>query len=116
MGKLCLLKPNSKPFTEGLYFLEAAHKKGSGSTKNGRDSNSKKRGVKLLGGQKAEKGSILVRQVGNKFYAGKNVGCGKDYTLFSFIEGNVKFKIIKGRKSISVYPYQTVSKNDSLSF
>ncbi|MBX3420080.1 MAG: 50S ribosomal protein L27 [Pirellulaceae bacterium] len=68
-----------------------AHKKGQGSTRNGRDSNAQRRGVKLYGGQAAQAGSILVRQVGTKFRAGRNVGTGKDYTLYSLVEGEVYF-------------------------
>ena len=72
-----------------------AHKKGQGSTRNGRDSNPQYRGVKLYGGQAAQAGSIIVRQCGTKFFAGKNVGTGKDYTLFATAEGTVAFQ---GRK------------------
>jgi large subunit ribosomal protein L27 len=68
-----------------------AHKKGAGSTKNGRDSNSKRLGVKRFGGQIVKAGNILVRQHGMKFKPGKNVGCGKDFTLFALIDGIVKF-------------------------
>jgi large subunit ribosomal protein L27 len=68
-----------------------AHKKGAGSTKNGRDSNSKRLGVKRFGGQFIKAGSILVRQRGMKFKPGINVGCGKDFTLFALVEGTVKF-------------------------
>lgn len=68
-----------------------AHKKGAGSTKNGRDSNSKRLGVKRFGGQIVKAGTILVRQHGMKFKPGKNVGCGKDFTLFALIDGSVKF-------------------------
>jgi large subunit ribosomal protein L27 len=68
-----------------------AHKKGQGSTRNGRDSNAQRRGVKLYAGQVAKAGSILVRQVGTRFRAGRNVGTGKDYTLYSLIEGHVYF-------------------------
>lgn len=68
-----------------------AHKKGQGSTSNGRDSNPQMRGVKRFGGQKVTAGCIIVRQCGTKFRAGKNVGQGKDYTLFALIDGEVKF-------------------------
>jgi len=81
-----------------------AHKKGQGSSRNGRDSKPKYRGVKLYDGQVAKAGAILVRQVGSTFHAGSNVGTGKDYTLFSKIEGHVKFEERKNRKLISVYP------------
>lgn len=81
-----------------------AHKKGAGSTKNGRDSNSKRRGVKRYGGEHVIPGNIIVRQCGTKFHPGNHVGIGKDYTIFSLIEGQVKFEVKKGRKYISVYP------------
>ena len=68
-----------------------AHKKGAGSTKNGRDSNSKRLGVKKFGGQKVRAGNILIRQRGMKFKPGINVGCGKDFTLFALRDGIVKF-------------------------
>jgi len=68
-----------------------AHKKGQGSTRNGRDSNAQRRGVKRFGGQAVTAGSILVRQVGTKFHAGRNVGTGKDYTLFALTDGTVYF-------------------------
>jgi large subunit ribosomal protein L27 len=68
-----------------------AHKKGQGSTSNGRDSNAQRRGVKKFGGQKVIAGNILIRQCGTKFRPGANVGMGKDYTLFSLVEGVVRF-------------------------
>lgn len=68
-----------------------AHKKGQGSSRNGRDSNGQRRGVKRFGGQAVTAGSILVRQVGNRFHPGANVGQGKDYTLFALVDGVVKF-------------------------
>ena len=68
-----------------------AHKKGQGSTRNGRDSNPQMRGVKRFGGQKVTAGSILVRQCGSKFRPGQNVGTGKDWTLFALVEGTVRF-------------------------
>ncbi len=68
-----------------------AHKKGQGSSSNGRDSNAQRRGIKRFGGQKVTAGSILVRQVGTKFHAGDNVGCGRDYTLFALKDGIVEF-------------------------
>jgi large subunit ribosomal protein L27 len=68
-----------------------AHKKGQGSTRNGRDSNAQRRGVKRFGGQAVTAGSIIVRQCGTKFRAGANVGTGKDWTLFSLIDGTVRF-------------------------
>lgn len=68
-----------------------AHKKGQGSVKNGRDSNSKRRGVKKFGGEKVIPGNIILRQCGTKWHPGKNVGLGRDYTIFSLVEGNVRF-------------------------
>jgi len=75
-----------------------AHKKGAGSTKNGRDSNSKRLGVKRFGGQVVKAGNILVRQRGMKFKPGHNVGCGKDFTLFALIDGTVKFDYQNARQ------------------
>ena len=72
-----------------------AHKKGQGSSRNGRDSNPQYRGIKLYGGQVASAGAILVRQCGTKFFPGKNVGMGRDYTLFAKVDGKVSFQ---GRK------------------
>ena len=69
-----------------------AHKKGQGSSRNGRDSNPQYRGVKLYGGQAAKAGSIIVRQCGTKFFPGNNVGMGKDYTLFATKSGTVQFQ------------------------
>jgi large subunit ribosomal protein L27 len=69
-----------------------AHKKGVGSSKNGRDSHSKRLGVKLFGGESAIAGNIIIRQRGTKHHPGKNVGCGKDYTLFALVAGTVKFR------------------------
>ncbi|SEM56419.1 LSU ribosomal protein L27P [Syntrophus gentianae] len=81
-----------------------AHKKGQGSSRNGRDSNSQRRGVKVYGGQSIHAGSIIIRQLGTKIHPGNNVGMGKDYTLFSLIEGVVKFeRYDKKRKKVSVY-------------
>lgn len=68
-----------------------AHKKGQGTSKNGRDSNAQRRGVKKFGGQKVSAGSILVRQLGTRFHAGRNVGIGRDYTLFALKDGEVFF-------------------------
>ncbi|MEA3276170.1 MAG: 50S ribosomal protein L27 [Pseudomonadota bacterium] len=81
-----------------------AHKKAGGSSRNGRDSESKRLGVKLYGGQKAKAGNIIVRQRGTKFHKGVNVGCGKDYTLFALADGVVKFEVKgpKNRKFVSV--------------
>ena len=81
-----------------------AHKKGKGSTKNGRDSNSKRLGVKKFGDQIVTAGNILIRQRGSRFLPGENVGVGKDFTLFAKINGIVKFEFInKQKKKISVY-------------
>ena len=84
-----------------------AHKKGQGSSRNGRDSNAQFRGVKVFGGQEVSAGSILVRQVGTTFHPGNNVGVGKDYTLWARVDGVVKFER-RGRtgKQVSVYPAQ----------
>ena len=75
-----------------------AHKKAGGSTRNGRDSNSKRLGVKRFGGQEVKAGNILIRQRGTQFHAGENVGIGKDHTLFATADGKVEF-IVKGPKS-----------------
>ena len=81
-----------------------AHKKGQGSSRNGRDSNAQYRGVKVFGGQEVTAGSILVRQVGSTFHAGNNVGVGKDYTLWARVDGVVKFERFgRSRKKVSVY-------------
>jgi large subunit ribosomal protein L27 len=81
-----------------------AHKKGKGSTKNGRDSQSKRLGVKRFGDEKVSAGNILVRQRGTRFLPGENVGIGKDFTLFSKIDGVVKFEFVnKHKKRISIY-------------
>lgn len=80
-----------------------AHKKGQGSTRNGRTSNPQYRGVKRYDGQLVTAGSILVRQVGSSFHKGNNVGQGRDYTLFALVDGLVKFENFNGRKRISVY-------------
>ncbi len=83
-----------------------AHKKGSGSTKNGRDSNSKRLGIKKYGGQIVRPGNIIIRQRGNRFQAGQNVGQGKDYTLYSLVSGTVFFKTGSCKKRfIHVIPY-----------
>jgi large subunit ribosomal protein L27 len=81
-----------------------SHKKAAGSTKNGRDSNAQRRGVKKFGGENVVPGNIIVRQIGTKIHPGNNVGMGKDYTLFALIDGVVTFER-KGRdkKKVSVY-------------
>ena len=81
-----------------------AHKKGQGSSRNGRDSAGQRRGVKVYGGEVARAGNILVRQVGTKVHPGKNVGCGRDFTLFAKIDGIVKYERFgKDRRRVSVY-------------
>jgi large subunit ribosomal protein L27 len=81
-----------------------AHKKAGGSSKNGRDSNAQRRGVKRYGGQKVKAGNVLVRQLGTKIHPGNNVGMGKDYTLFSTIDGIVAYERMgRSRKKVSVY-------------
>jgi large subunit ribosomal protein L27 len=82
-----------------------AHKKGGGSTRNGRDSNSQRRGVKVYGGEQVNAGSILVRQVGQTIAPGRTVGCGRDYTLFSLVTGQVTFEWVnRSKRRVSVYP------------
>jgi large subunit ribosomal protein L27 len=83
-----------------------AHHKGGGSTRNGRDSQSKRLGVKRFAGMIVLAGNILVRQRGTKFHPGTNVGCGKDHTLFALIDGVVKFERIHAgkKRAISIYP------------
>jgi large subunit ribosomal protein L27 len=80
-----------------------AHKKGGGSSSNGRDSNSKRLGVKKYGGEYVIPGNIILRQRGTRYKPGNNVGVGNDYTIFSKIEGHVKFETRHGRKIVSVY-------------
>ena len=81
-----------------------AHKKGAGSTRNGRDSHSKRLGVKKYGGEVVRSGNILVRQRGSRIKPGTNVGMGKDYTLFATTDGFVRYEYIRGgRKQVSVY-------------
>ena len=84
-----------------------AHKKGQGSSRNGRDSNAQRRGVKKFGGEFVRAGNILVRQLGNRFHPGANVGQGKDYTLFALVDGRVTFDR-KGRR-INVSPVELTS-------
>ena len=83
-----------------------AHKKGLGSSKNGRDSNSQRLGVKKFGGEVVKAGNIIVRQRGTRFIPGINVGLGRDYTIFSLIDGKVKFTDKTGRKIINVLPVE----------
>ena len=80
-----------------------AHKKGQGSSRNGRDSNSKRLGVKKYGGELVVPGNIIIRQRGTQFHPGVGVGIGNDHTIFSMIEGHVKFEGPKDRRRISVY-------------
>ena len=81
-----------------------AHKKAGGSTRNGRDSESKRLGVKMYGGQQVAAGNIIVRQRGTKFHPGTNVGCGKDHTLFAKADGVIEFRVkgLKQRKYVNV--------------
>jgi large subunit ribosomal protein L27 len=82
-----------------------AHKKGQGSTRNGRDSNAQRRGVKVYDGETVLAGNILVRQLGTVIHPGKNVGVGKDWTLFSLVDGIAKYERRgKTKKQVSVYP------------
>ena len=81
-----------------------AHKKAGGSTRNGRDSNGQRRGVKVYGGQKVRAGNIIMRQLGTKIHPGENVGVGKDYTLFAKADGVVAYERLgRSRKKVSVY-------------
>ncbi len=82
-----------------------AHKKGVGSSRNGRDSAGQRRGVKRFGGENVTAGNIIIRQLGTKFHPGSNVGMGRDYTLFALVDGKVKFERFgRTRKKVSVYP------------
>lgn len=84
-----------------------AHKKGAGSTKNGRDSNAKRLGIKRFGGESVIPGNIILRQRGTKYQPGNNVGIGKDYTIYALIDGQVTFENKHGRKVVSVYPVES---------
>lgn len=87
-----------------------AHKKGQGSTRNGRDSKAQRRGVKRFDGQVVRAGNILVRQVGTRIHPGENVGTGRDWTLFALVDGTVKFEREgRDRKRVSVYPVEAAS-------
>lgn len=87
-----------------------AHKKAGGSTRNGRDSQGQRRGVKRFGGEVVRAGNILIRQCGTKWHPGENVGVGKDWTIFAKIDGVVSFERLgKTRKKISVYPPEKTS-------
>ena len=83
-----------------------AHKKGQGSSRNGRDSKPKMRGIKKYAGEVVRSGNILVRQCGTKFHPGVGVGLGRDYTIFAVTDGQVKFEGPKNKRRVSVYPYQ----------
>lgn len=85
-----------------------AHKKGGGSSRNGRNSNPQHRGVKVYGGEQVNAGGILVRQVGMTLAPGRNVGLGKDFTLFALVSGTVKYEhVSRSKKRVSVYPNET---------
>jgi large subunit ribosomal protein L27 len=87
-----------------------AHKKGVGSSRNGRDSNPKYRGVKKFGGEQVLAGNIIIRQCGTVFHPGKNVGLGNDYTIYALVDGVVKFEHkSKTRQKVSVYPAEATS-------
>ena len=79
-----------------------AHKKGQGSSRNGRDSNGQRRGVKMYGGQQVRAGNIIVRQVGTRIHPGKGVGLGSDFTIFALVDGKIQFD--RGGKRVSVIP------------
>lgn len=81
-----------------------AHKKGQGSSRNGRDSNGQRRGTKVFGGQTVNAGAILVRQVGSRVHPGRNVGQGRDFTLFALCDGTVQYREARGRKLATVEP------------
>lgn len=82
-----------------------AHKKGQGSTRNGRDSQGQRRGVKVFSGEQARAGNILVRQLGTRVHPGRNVGMGRDYTLFALVDGTVKYERFgKDRRRVSIEP------------
>ncbi len=83
-----------------------AHKKGQGSTRNGRDSNSQRLGVKKFGGEIVKPGNIIIRQRGTQFHPGVGVGMGNDHTIYSVLDGQVKFEGPKNKRRISVYPHQ----------
>ncbi len=84
-----------------------AHKKGGGSSRNGRDSKSKRLGIKKFGGEYVVAGNILVRQRGTRIHPGLNVGLGKDYTIFATTDGRVVYDVVRGRKRVSVVPVET---------
>ena len=90
-----------------------AHKKGQGSSRNGRDSNPQYRGVKRGDGQAVISGNIIVRQLGTKFHPGEGVGVGRDWTLFALRDGVVRFETRRNRRQVSVYPVETQTVEDS---
>ncbi|KNA14420.1 hypothetical protein SOVF_107450 [Spinacia oleracea] len=113
-GPSSLRLPNKSPLSVSPFPLtiESAHKKGAGSTKNGRDSKGQRLGVKIYGDQVAKPGAIIIRQRGTKFHPGKNVGIGKDHTIFALIDGLVKFeKYGPDKKKVSVYPREIQPEN-----
>jgi large subunit ribosomal protein L27 len=84
-----------------------AHKKGQGSSRNGRDSQGQRRGVKIFAGQQVKAGNILIRQLGTRVHPGKNVGMGRDYTLFALIDGIVQYERVgKSRRQVHIHPVQ----------
>ena len=86
-----------------------AHKKGVGSSKNGRESESKRLGVKIYGGEICKAGNIIIRQRGTEFHPGNNMGMGKDHTLFALVDGTVQFKVgEEDRRSVSIIPTENV--------
>jgi len=87
-----------------------AHKKGQGSTRNGRDSNSQRLGVKCFGGERVNAGSIIIRQRGTRIYPGLHVGMGRDHTLFALINGTVQFGHAKGKQHVRINPVEMVTK------
>jgi large subunit ribosomal protein L27 len=92
-----------------------SHKKGQGSTRNGRDSNAQRRGVKKFGGQAVLAGNIIVRQCGTSVLPGKNVGVGRDYTLFALTAGKVEFRTVRrNRKQVSVLPFEDAIANTEI--
>jgi len=93
-----------------------AHKKGQGSTRNGRDSQGQRRGVKLFGGENARAGNILVRQLGTRIHPGKNVGMGRDFTLFALTDGVVRYdRMGKDRRKVSIVPGTEVAPPETAS-
>ena len=86
-----------------------AHKKGQGSSRNGRDSNAQRRGVKRFGGEEVRAGNIIVRQVGTKFHPGKGVGLGSDFTIFALVDGHVQFD--RGGRRVNVVMAEAVAAN-----